>query len=456
MQIIEKGLSNLPGSAPVMQQQAGRQVAEIQSAVEDLARQYGPVGTKQSAGEALQRSARAAGQRFETRREALDDALENIIGRDTLVPVHAVTQLRAQMAAERDAAPASMGRILNHAIENLDAVISDAARNGGTIPFNVIRATRTRIGRELSRPDIAGYSPGVEGTMRRVYGALREDIRIAADQLDHWNPGAGARRALETHDRYVRALRGDRDAGVFREAPLSRLQKMENAGTGEQAFNYAMSLAKEGGSRLYALRRSMPPAEWDVVAGTVLGRMGRATPANQGAVALGEEAGDFSVNTFLTNWNKLAPEARAALFGGTRYADLAPELNRLMRVVARVKDADKMANPSGTARNLFIGLGVLEAGRDVVHGEPKSAAGKIAFGVLAPRYAARLITNPEFVRWLAQAGSIAQGNPNGMASQIMRLAGIAEAEPAIRESIAQYIAALRAPPAAPASADTAR
>lgn len=449
MQMVEKGLSNMPGSASIMQRQADTQIAEIQAAAEDLARRFGPVQSKQGTGEALQRSARNAGQRFANRREALDQAVENVIGPHTPTQVLNSQQLLTQLVAQRSQARASRTPELGPAIERLTALMSDAANQGGTIPFAALRSIRTALGRDLERPDISGYNPASEAALRRAYGAISEDIRAAARIA-----GPDAERALATHDRYVRFHRAERLGGG--DAPLARLQRLEDAGSGEQAFNYAMGLAKDGGSRLAALRRSMPPEDWDVVAGTALSRLGRATPGNQGATALGQEAGDFSVSTFLTNWNKLSTEAKTALFAGTRYRGLAPELDQLVRVATRLKDADKMANPSGTARNLFIGLGVLEAGRDLFHGEPKSAAGKVAFAVVAPRYAARLITSPAFVNWLAQSATAVAANPHGMATQLIRLAGIAEAEPEIRESVAQYIAALRGLEDARSSAAPAR
>jgi hypothetical protein len=448
MQMVEKGLSNLPGSAGIMQRQAETQLQQIHDAADDLARRFGPVRTKQGAGEALQGAARRGGERFADRRELLDTAIERAIGPDTPAAVPNAKGLYADLFARRAAAPASRERDLGPAIDRLEALIRDATRQGNdAVPFAALRSIRTALGRDLERPDISGYSPASEAAMRRVYAALSEDIRAAARSA-----GPDAERALARHDRYVRFIRAERGAEP---GPLARLQALEDAGTPEQAFNYAMTLAKEGGSRLYALRRSMPAEDWNVVAGTVLGRMGQATPGQQGATLLGDVADDFSVATFLTNWNKLSAEAKSALFGGTQYATLRPELDQLVGVVARLKDADKMANPSGTARNLFVGMGILAAGNDVVEGKPGQGAEKLALGIIAPRVAARLITSPDFVHWLAGAARAAQGNPNGLGAQIMRLGAIAEAEPAIRESIAQYIDALRATPAPPAGASAA-
>ena len=65
--------------------------------------------------------------------------------------------------------------------------------------------------------------------------------------------------------------------------------------------------------------------------------------------------------------------------------------------------------------------------------------------LVAPRVAARLITNPAFVRWLATPITKTQA----IAPHIGRLLGIAVAEPEIREEIEQYATALRGVPETP-------
>ncbi len=52
--------------------------------------------------------------------------------------------------------------------------------------------------------------------------------------------------------------------------------------------------------------------------------------------------------------------------------------------------------------------------------------------------------SPAFVKWLTTPVT----SPNGISAHLGRLAGIAEAEPEIREEIKQYMAALRSVPVA--------
>lgn len=432
MQMIEKGVSNTPGGARQMQQQAEQQVDELRTAAEGIANRMGPGGTTQETGETIRQGARNAGDRFAQTREMLDDRVANLIGRDTPVPVPNVQTTIAEMEAAIAAAPATRRPQLQAALDELRAVATDASQGG--IPFQALREARTALGRELERPDVSGFTPRSEAALRRAYAVLSDDIFAAAR-----NAGPDAERALATHDRYVR---------FNRNINLPLLQKIADKGTDEEAFKYALSGAKDGGSRLLALRRNLSPEEWDVVSSSVFSKLGRAKAGQQGATELGQEGGDFSINTFMTNWNSLSPEARRALFAGSRYAGLHPEIASLTRVADRLKEAEKMGNYSGTARNLLVGAGVLEAGH-VAFGDqdPSRAAMGLAGAVVAPHLAARLITSPRFINWLTGAANATARRPDELGPRLGRLLAIAKAEPELREAIYGYLDALRAAPA---------
>lgn len=424
MQVVDTGLANTPGGASTYQRLGERAVDQMSDAAGRVARFFGTPQTPQGAGATIREGAGAAGERFATRRYQLDDNIEQLIGADTLVPVRNVTALRTELEGQLARAPQSRAGELNGAINRLRALEGDAQQGG--VAFGALRSIRTSLGRELDRPDVAGYTAAEEAALRRAYGAIREDIRGAADAA-----GPDARRALDVHDRYVRYNRTNN---------LPTLQKIADAGTDEQAFNIAMNAAKDGGTTLMRLRRNLTNDEWGTVASSVFARLGRAKPGQQGASEIGQLADDFSPATFLTNWSALAPESRQALFGGTRYANIVPELNALTRTVARFKDADKMANPSGTARNAIAALAVMGAGKDIFEGDTTGAALTIGGAVLAPRVAAQLLTSPRFINWLGQTVN-AQGS--NWTARIGRLAAIAEAEPAIQDEIDQYMSALR-------------
>lgn len=482
VQMVEQGLANTPGGAGVMQRAAEQGMADLDAAagrvVDDMASGAGnaptPVASttapwrralglqtprvaqpgnvaatgrpmsEQGAGGVAREGAARAGQRFATRREGLDDALMAEIGPQRVVPVNNVSALENEMTGYLNQAFNSRNPEFRGALEELRSVLHDAGmlqvgqngnvvqinRGQGGLPFEVLRSIRSRIGRDLERPDVSGYTPSTEAAMRRVYGALSEDIRAAADATS-----PRARQLLNLHDRYVR---------FNRNVNLPALQKIEDAGTDEAAFKVLMSGAKDGGTTLARIRRSLQPEEWDAVASSVMSKLGRAKPGQQTASGVDEAANDFSAATLMTNWSALPQETKVALFGGSRYRDLVPELDALVRISGRVKDAQQMANPSGTARNLMLATGVGAAGMAAINGDPKSALGVLAGTVLAPRVAAHLITNPQFVRWLGQTTTAVARQPAAWGTRVGQLVAIAKAEPEIRDEVYQYLDALRA------------
>lgn len=474
-QIIESALSNTPGGATIMQRAADQSLSDLRGAADDIAQRIatgdganpsGAVRTPQGVGETLKSAAEGAGDRFNDRiLSKLAPALDTAVGTDTRVAVNNAREMADGLKAAIAAAPETRQPQLQAALDELEGVISDATAKGRTvtvgpepglggpaagnpqpiqyteitrnpgIPFRILREARTALGRALDAPDVSGYTPKAEAALRKVYGQLNDDIYSAAKAA-----GPDAEKALATHDRYIR---------LNRNINLPTIQKIVDQQTDEQAFKYAMGLAKDGGSRLFALRRNSRPEEWDVVSSSVFGRLGRANPGAQGASELGDEAGDFSINTFLTNWNKLAPEARKALFQGTRYSQIVPEMETLGRVAERMKDAQKMANPSGTARNMLAAAGIGAAANEAINGDPKNAALGLAAGVIAPRVAAKVMTNPQVIRWLAQGARIPMSDPNAVTAHLGRLAAIAEAEPEIRGWASQLAQSLM--PATPAS-----
>lgn len=433
---IEKGLESASASASVMQEQAERVLAQTKAATDRVASSFGRPLTPEGAGATIKQVAINAAERFGFRQEKLYTEAFDLVGPDTPVPLDSIKTLRADLEARIARAPGSLGPIMNRALGVLRSLEGDAGDVG--LPFDALREIRTAIGRDLDSPMLAGATSAENVIMKQVYGALTEDMGAAAKSA-----GPDAAKKLAVADRYTRR---------FMTQSAETLDKIAKMDADAAAFRFAMQGAQDGGTGLARLRRNFLPEEWDVVAGSVINRLGMARPGAQDAAG---EA--FSVSTFLTNWNKLSPEAKKALFGGTRYADLRPDLDRLVQVVGSLKEVEKLTNTSNTARAMFTLMTISSlgaAGGAIIGGAEGSgygAAGTIGLSIVAPRAAAKLITSPRFVKWLTTPPDTV----NGIGPKIGRLLAIAEAEPAIREEIGQYIAALRPAPE-PAEAGNGR
>ena len=269
----------------------------------------------------------------------------------------------------------------------------------GTVPFRVLQRLRSDIGKQLGDPTKA-VDDLSRAELKHIYAALSDDILAVASTR-----GNKAVAAFNTASRYYRFNMTQN---------IKVLDKVLNKQWDEQAFTFAMSGLKDGAHKLRQLKRNMLPQEWNTVAGTVLANLGKAKPGMQDV-----EGSLFSPSTFLANWNRVAPEAKTVLFGGKRYFDLRPALDRLARLAASVKDVESMANPSGTGRR-FAFLAMFFGGGTALTGDVATAAQATASVVILPNIAARLLTFQPFVRWLTKT-PVEMVKPNSAAAHIGRL-----------------------------------
>lgn len=439
-QLVEQALANTPGGASVVQRAATEAVEGLARASDDLAARYARGGlddllSAEGIGEAIQRGAGRASERFTNRQTALYDGVYSQIPGNSPAQLTAIPALRRSLARSLERAPEALRNQLAPALRDLDALFADAAQAGG-IPFQALREVRTALGKRIGDPLLVGENSAQRQYLQQVYAALTRDMNSHAAATS-----PGAIRDLLRADRYTRRQ-------LTQNIPI--INRVLDAGTPEQVFRATFGgptspgqAIQLGGSAIRNMRRNMLPEEWDAVSGSMLRRMGLARPAAQADTAIDEAAQVFSPQTFMTRWNQLSPEARLSLFGGTRYGELIPELNSLSRVANALSQSEKLGNPSGTARAFLVGGTLSLVGERVISGQPGQAAAVLGGSLVAPNVAARLITNRSFVRWLTGTmRDVASGSPT-MTGRIGRLTAIAEANPEIREEIGQYLDALR-------------
>ena len=431
-----------------MQESDDALVEAVSNEAERVARSYGDVLDVEALGGHIRR----AGQRFMTRftdaaeRKYADVGLE-IPDTARIFPSNT---FRFSAARETDdlaqQLPETAGALRNPKVTALtDSLLADfrrRARDGQLIDtrlgFQTLTRLRSRVGKIMGDP--VAYPDFDRAELNGLYAAISRDMEAMAT-------ASGPRAAMawrKANDFYARHMNKNVD-------PLNRiLAKRLDQEVYSAAF--ANTGGKKGGSGdLKLIRRTMSPDEWDAVAGTVLGRMGRANNGAQNA------AGDaFSASTFLTNWSDLSDAAKQTLFNTGRYSGLRPGLDRLTRVADQMRETQKAINTSNTSRHEqvsrlmgAVGLGMAGAiGFGAGAAVDSSMAGvgaAITAYALAPRSAAALLTNQRFVGWLADSTN-ALAKPNGWGENIGRLVAISAVEPEIREEIQQYLAALRPAP----------
>ena len=267
-------------------------------------------------------------------------------------------------------------------LDQMPPVQRTATLNGlvdGKLPYEALKKLRTLVGDELATPSLVSDVP--RSKWKALYAALSEDLGAAARES-----GPQAERALRRANRFY-------EAGMKRVDDV--LSPIVAKGDPEDIFRAATSGTKEGATTIRGVMKSLPDESQRVLSATMLRRLGKATPGNQND--LGEV---FSAETFLTNWNRMAPEAKKSLF-----APMTPRMRRdldeIAAVAANMREGSKVfANPSGTAQaaanNITTGAALVSLLTGQWH-----VAGSIAAGVAGSNLAARLMTNPDFVRFLA-------------------------------------------------------
>lgn len=442
IQVIEDNLSNTLVGRRIIDA-TDEAMTGLRDAANRVAERFGPILDPEQAGATIRTGIRGSIRRFQDRSSQLYGELRarsggGFIPGDALAPMSNTVNTLERIIGRFSETPNLQGRFVGSEMSLLRDVLGDLANVAeqrgvdiaeSGLPFDTLLSLRSLIGKSLTNTadEVGGLSLAQR---RQLYGALTADIRqIAAEH---------GPRAIAAFNRANRYYRFNIDRNV---KPLLRVLNTE---TPEQAYKLAVDSGKAGGTKLRRLRRNLRPEEWDAVAGTVLSRLGKATPGAQNAL---DDA--FSPATFLTNWSRLTPGAKAALFTGSRYRGLSPALDDLVSVAASLKDAAARRNASGTARALSMyavlggaGVGALDA----IDGD-LGTLGKLGVGaVVMPHVAARLLTNRDFVRWLAKSAEDAVRAPNSITASLTRLAGIAKVAPEIREEVYQYLEALRAPP----------
>jgi hypothetical protein len=172
---------------------------------------------------------------------------------------------------------------------------------------------------------------------------------------------------------------------------------------------------QQGGTLIGTVMKSLEPDERTAVTAAVIKRMGLAAPGKQ------NELGDlFSSQTFLTNWNKMSPQAKMSLFPNPGLRD---DLNTIASAAGMMKEGSAVfANPSGTAGAMLNSTSIGAFMAALFTGRWGAAAGIAAGLGGAQQVSRRLLTNPEFVDWLAKTTTMPRGLLPAQMNQIAQYA----------------------------------
>ncbi len=247
------------------------------------------------------------------------------------------------------------------------------------LPYEAVAALRTKVGKMIGQPGM--MADPKYPAMEKLYAALSKDIETA-------NVPPAARQALDRATRYTRAGY-DRVRNV--------LKPLDDKKTPEAAYQYVMEGTRHGATRLRSVMGSLTPAQRNEVAAQVLEELNTPSPGS---------VGEHSIDQMATKWNKIHEDAKKVLFPDPK---VRGQLDDIFDAVAKIKAGGReLYNPSGTVKGLAyysILTTLSTSATAAMTGHPGVAAATAAGGfggMYAVNRAARLLTNPEFTRWLAE------------------------------------------------------
>lgn len=380
---VQAGLERYAAAEPI-RKAARETVEEVEAAVGRTAAKYGEPSTITGAGSSMKQSAQPFYNEMRGRFQEMDDSLSRLVPKEIpTIPnktIGMIDDLKSKFGTDVNTAEFFKNSEVSKLVTALE---KDIGQSGGIgVRFGTLQAARSRVGEMMADPNVQKTIPKAE--LSRLYGALSEDMKSAMKNTPE------ALKLFNTQNKFWSAVSTRMD---------DTMESIAKAGSPEMAYNIAMQGGKQGGSKLFSIKRSMEAAgksqQWDDMVAGVIDRMGKP-----------KADAPFDPVAFLRNYNTLPQNTKTALFYGEGKAGYAQSLERLAKISTSMRESSKLANTSNTAGTWWLlNMMQMTAGGLVgaAVGGPglqTMAAGALG-GIVLPNAAARLITQPWFTKWLA-------------------------------------------------------
>lgn len=415
--LTEAVLRNAPGGSGVVRRRLEQQGEELGAGVEKAASRLSTAQGAERGGNAVIRGITGPSgfmTRFKAESSRLYDDVQKLLPPDTKVPAQATQQALAELTTPIQGAANTSGLLMNPKVAGIaKAFGDDLAANGGTLPYEAVKRLRSQIGELIGDSALSPDTPTRQ--LRRLYGAMSDDLSQAAI-------ATGDQRVIQAASRANNYYR----AGMQRVDDIERV--VDRSGGPEAVYKALFNNSREGGTTLRKVMQSLDGQAQRDLAATTLRRLGKANPSAQ------DELGEvFSPETYLTNWSRMAPEAKRALFD--RFGPgFSKDLDAIASAAAKVRGANQtLPNPSGSAvvAGQTTAFGALAYGAITMNA---GAVGTAATGLALANLSARALTNPKAVKWLAQTTKLPAA---ALPSQIAVLASMAKDDPDMAELLQQ-------------------
>jgi hypothetical protein len=387
-----------PFGAGKIAKAASQTADEFGAASDRVASTLGSAATAQDVGTVLQGESKNWMDRFKLANQKNWNALDQYfpdIGFAKRVNVSNYSKALDSISDDLPAAPATAKVLQPGFTRQLADALKQDIGESDVLPWRTVKGIRSRIGEMLEDPNLPADAGTAE--LKRLYAGLSKDMQAAVKEA-----GPEAEAAFKTANT-VTANGHKFIDGILR--PLIR-----EGQTPEGAASSVLPKMNKGGSVITQIRQEMPAAA-DEIAAFKIRDMTAAAAGKQNAT------GDaVSSSSFLTDWNKLSPEAKAALY---QDPGVRQKLDSMAKVSEGIKDTMAMANHSNTgSHNSYAAMfhAIKDAvlggvGGHMVGGHSGSLIGA-GLGLSAPMggyFASALTSSPRLTSYFAAPGLLNPG-----------------------------------------------
>lgn len=359
----EKFAARMPGSEGAVAEARSKLVDSWQSKMNDVANGLGTATTPQEAGASLQGAASNWLDQFKNQQAARWGLFKTLVPDSTPVPVPGFRSSLNDVLHDFGGAD-NLAKVLQPQLaSSLKDALGKDLSGGAALPWQSVQSVRTALGEMLENPQpIEGMS---KAAVKRLYGGLSDDMQSAATAA-----GPQAEAAFRQASDVTRTGHDILDNHV---APIL------NAASPEQAAQFALAQARQGGTRLQGVLTNLPSAAGDL----------RSYALRNAATSIESPT---SMATALTGRKPIySPEAQSALFGDPAVQQQVADLTATGNAM---KPFEKDLANSPTATHQTRGLGRLLAAVELAKqghelaGMPGAVAGGAA-GLFAPNVMGR-------------------------------------------------------------------
>lgn len=376
------GIENLPVVGGPLQNSAEQAAIGIKNRAEDLIGQVGRAGDDVSIGDmvrtGLQRYARSPSEGYNIKAPAREtsiaskaEALYNRAGIDGDITINPLNTLENIGPVVTKYSDETFGNVFKNT--NISK-IAERLKTGEPVSYNDLKQFRRDL-YKLKKGD--SMTADVDSRdIDRLYSGVTKDLEeIAMSQGKLKEFRRAEKFWSKAQDRISGALKKYAKDDISEEAIYGRIERASKEGS--------MGNIKD----LRVLRNSLKKDEWGDVAATVFQRLG----------TKGEEG--FNVNHFITNYNKLSPQARELLTSQTPH--LRGAFDDLAKATELLQRYDR-SRPRGSA-NMQSTLATIGATADAT--ASYMSGGIPWFSILAAgagRITGNMLASPRFVKLLAR------------------------------------------------------